>query len=142
MSTFIGGAKHAFLSGSPWPRKSQGQLWLNPNDAVGYASIEAGPRIEYFIEEVCYGIKTATWLGKSGYAARGIVFVLIGLIILQAVFTVGAKQAQGFDGALAAMAHAPHGEILLGAVAMGLILFGVYSALCAKWNKIGTRRPA
>jgi len=87
-------------------------------------------------------VKTATWLGKSGYAARGIVFALIGLIILQTVFAVGAKQAQGFDGALAALAHAPHSEILLGAVAMGLILFGVYSALCAKWNKIGTRRPA
>ena len=29
-------------------------------------------------------VKTATWLGKFGYAARGIVFAVIGLIILQA----------------------------------------------------------
>jgi hypothetical protein len=86
-------------------------------------------------------VKTATWLGKMGYAARGIVVVLIGLIILQTVFTVGPKQAQGFDGALAALAHAPYGGFLLGAVAIGLILFGVYSALCAKWVKIGTHRP-
>ena len=84
-------------------------------------------------------VKTVTWLGKIGYAARGIVFALVGLIILQTAFAVGAKQAQGFDGALAALAHAPYGEILLGAVALGLILFGVYSALCAKWNKIGRR---
>ena len=82
-------------------------------------------------------IKTATWVGRLGFAARGIVFALIGVIILQTAFAVGAKQAQGFDGALAALAHAPYGEILLGAVAIGLILFGAYSAMCAKWNKIG-----
>ena len=87
-------------------------------------------------------IKTATWVGRAGFGARGILFVLIGLITLQTVFAVGAKQAQGFDGALAALAHAPYGEILLGAVAIGLILFGVYSALCAKWNKIGSRSRA
>lgn len=83
-----------------------------------------------------------TWLGKAGYAARGIVFALIGVIILQTTFAVGASQAKGFDGALAALAHAPYGEILLGAVAIGLILFGVFSALCAKWVQTGTRRAA
>jgi hypothetical protein len=57
-------------------------------------------------------------------------------------FAAGARQAQGFDGALAALLHAPYGEILLGAVASGLIIFGAYSALCAKWNKIGSRGPA
>jgi Domain of Unknown Function (DUF1206) len=87
-------------------------------------------------------VKAATWLGRIGYAARGIVFGLIGVIILQTAFAAGAKQAQGFDGALAALLHAPYGEILLGAVAIGLILFGAYSALCAKWYKMGTRRAA
>jgi hypothetical protein len=70
------------------------------------------------------------------------VFVLIGLIILQTTFAVGSRQVQGFDGALAALAHAPYGEILLGVVAFGLILFGVFSALCTKWIKTGPRRPA
>ncbi len=87
-------------------------------------------------------VKAATWLGRIGFAARGIVFGLIGVIILQTAFAVGARQAQGFDGALAALAHAPYGEVLLGAIAIGLILFGAYSALCAKWNKIGNRRSA
>jgi hypothetical protein len=87
-------------------------------------------------------IKAASWLGKIGFTARGIVFGLIGVIILQTDFAVGAKQAQGFDGALAALAHAPYGELLLGTVAIGLIVFGAYSALCAKWNKIGGRQTA
>ena len=85
-------------------------------------------------------VKAATWLGRIGFAARGVVFGLIGVIILQTAFAVGARQAQGFDGALAALAHAPYGEILLGVVAIGLIVFGAYSALCAKWNKIGASR--
>jgi hypothetical protein len=87
-------------------------------------------------------IRAATWLGRIGYAARGVVFGLIGVIILQTAFAAGARQAAGFDGALAALLHAPFGEILLGAVAIGLILFGAYSAMCAKWNKIGARQNA
>jgi hypothetical protein len=87
-------------------------------------------------------VKAATWLGRIGYAARGVVFGLIGVIILQTALAAGPKQGAGFDGALAALLHAPYGEILLGAVAIGLILFGVYSAMCAKWNKIGGGRPA
>ncbi len=87
-------------------------------------------------------VKTATWLGRGGYAARGAVFGLVGLIILQTAFAVGSQQAAGFDGALAALAHAPYGNLLLGAVALGLILFGAYSAMCAKWNKVISRRPA
>jgi len=83
-------------------------------------------------------LKAATWMGRLGFAARGIVFGLIGAIILQTAFAVGTKQAKGFDGALAALAHAPYGEVLLGAVAIGLILFGAYSVMCAKWNKIGS----
>jgi hypothetical protein len=81
--------------------------------------------------------KLMTRLGKGGFSARGIVFALVGGIILQTAFAVGVKQAQGFDGALAALAHAPYGGILLGAVAIGLVLFGAYSALCAKWIKTG-----
>jgi hypothetical protein len=87
-------------------------------------------------------IKTATWMGRLGYAARGVVFALIGVIILQTAFAVGANASQGIDGALAVLARAPYGEILLGAVAIGLIIFGAYSAMCAKWNKIGDRRSA
>ena len=85
-------------------------------------------------------VKTATWLGKVGYAARGIVFAVIGLIILQAELAGGTQQAKGFDGALAALAHAPYGEIVLGVVAIGLIVFGIYSIMCAKWTRIGARQ--
>jgi hypothetical protein len=139
------GVPATLLSGpaGKWLVIAFGLFWI-----VAGAGQLAAAYTDHFMRDLNKGtmsaqeIKTATWLGKLGYAARGIVFGLIGLIILQTVFAVGAKQAQGFDGALAALAHAPYGEILLGAVAIGLMLFGLYSALCAKWIQIGTRRPA
>ena len=133
----------ATLTTGPWGKWlviAFGLVWI----VVGVAQLVIA-YTAHFMRDLKTGtmsaqeVKTATWLGKIGYAARGIVVVLIGLIILQTVFAVGVKQAQGFDGALAALAHAPYGEILLGAVAIGLILFGAYSAMCAKWNKIGSR---
>jgi hypothetical protein len=79
-------------------------------------------------------------LGRGGYAARGTVFVLIGLLVFQTTLASGAQQAPSFDGALAALAHAPYGEAILGVVALGLILFGIFSALCMKWIRTGPRR--
>jgi hypothetical protein len=84
--------------------------------------------------------RAAVWTGKLGHAARGIVFILIGIIVFQTIFTGGAQEPLSFDGALAKLSHAPNGEVYLAAVAIGLILFGVYSALCAKWIKIDPRR--
>ena len=129
----------ASLMTGPWGK------WLAIAFGLFWIAVVAGQSVAaysaYFMRDLKKGtmsaeeVKTATWLGKLGYAARGIVFGLVGLIILQKVFVVGPKQAKGFDGALAALAQAPYGGLLLGAVAIGLILFGVYSAMCAKWNK-------
>ncbi len=136
----------AALTQGPWGKwlvMAFGLIWIG----VGFTQLGTAYSA-HFLRDLktstmsAQEVKTATWLGKIGYAARGIVVVLVGVIILQTVLAVGVSQAQGFDGALAALAHAPYGGILLGAVAIGLILFGSYSAMCAKWNKIGTRRSA
>jgi hypothetical protein len=139
------GVPATLLSGpfGKWLVVAFGLFWI----ATGIGQVVAG-YAAHFTRDLNTGamsaqeIKTMTWLGRIGYAARGAVFGLVGVIILQTAFAVGPKQTQGFDGALAALAHAPYGGILLGAVAIGLIMFGAYSALCAKWNKIGTRRLA
>ena len=46
------------------------------------------------------------------------------------------KQARGLGGALAALAAQPHGALLLGLVAVGLIAFGAYSLLLARYGRI------
>jgi hypothetical protein len=86
--------------------------------------------------------KMMIWLGRIGYAARGIVFGMIGVLVLRTIFGSTNIQAKGFDGALDALASALYGGVLLGIVALGLILFGVFSGMCSKWIQTGRRQPA
>ena len=80
--------------------------------------------------------KVAMIAGRLGHIARGIVFGLIGLFLIQAALEDDPGQAQGLDGALAAIAGGDKGLVSLAMVAVGLVAFGVYSILCTRWIKL------
>jgi hypothetical protein len=66
--------------------------------------------------------KTYEWLARSGYAAQGCVYVIMGgLAVLAALGTRG--QTTGAKGALLALLSQPFGFALLGLVAFGLLCF-------------------
>src|SRR5579885_3120769 len=46
-------------------------------------------------------------------------------------------EAKGLDSALAELASQPFGPILLGIVALGLIAYGIYSFVEARYRKVG-----
>ena len=75
-------------------------------------------------------------LGRFGAAARGLVFTLIGLFLLLAAYHKDPSLAKGIDGVLASILHQPYGLWLLGIVALGLIAFGIYSALSGFWLRL------
>jgi hypothetical protein len=75
-------------------------------------------------------------LGRLGYAARGVVFSLVGLFLIQAAYTYSPSKESGLGGALVALASTPYGPWLLGLVAIGLIAFGVYCLALARWRQI------
>jgi len=75
-------------------------------------------------------------IGRIGYAARGVVYLMISLFVARAASTANPQQAQGFGGALLKLAQGPYGQLLLGLVAAGLVLFGIYSVLSARWYTI------
>lgn len=75
-------------------------------------------------------------LGQLGFASRGVVFALIGLLTLRGGLGIDPKKTIGFDDALQQLAHQPFGMLLLGVVALGLLAFGIYSMLCARWMTI------
>jgi hypothetical protein len=80
-----------------------------------------------------------TWairVGRFGSIARGVIFMLLGFFVVQAALHYDPKQAQGLDGALRTVAAQPYGPWLLCLVALGLISFGIYSVLCARWMKL------
>jgi hypothetical protein len=80
--------------------------------------------------------KLAINSGKLGLIARGVVFLVSGWFLVQAALRTDPSQARGLAGALAALASQPHGTLLLGLVAVGLIAFGAYSLLLARFGRI------
>jgi hypothetical protein len=75
-------------------------------------------------------------LGRLGFAARGVVFSLVGLFLVQAALTYDPSKASGLGGALVSLASAPYGPWLLGLVAVGLIAFGAYCLALARYRQI------
>ncbi len=78
----------------------------------------------------------ATRAGRLGYAARGVVFALIGVFFLQAAFQADASEARGLGGTLSTLQGQPYGPYLLGVVAVGLVLYGVYLGVEARYRDI------
>jgi len=80
--------------------------------------------------------QVVTWLGKAGGVARGAVFVTIGIFLVVAAIDARPGQAKGIDSALVTLAHTPAGPWLLGVVALGLVMFGIYSCCEARWRRV------
>ncbi|MEY2448790.1 MAG: hypothetical protein QOH79_2266 [Acidimicrobiaceae bacterium] len=75
--------------------------------------------------------KIVTVLGSIGYAARGIVFVLVGWFLVQAGIDQDPNESAGLDFALKRLANSEHGPGTLRLLAMGLLVFGVYRVVDA-----------
>src|SRR5450631_4437924 len=81
--------------------------------------------------------KALIFLGRLGYGALGVVFTIIGFFIIVAAVQFNAQKAKGLDTALSELLHLPFGPVLLGIVALGLIAYGVYSFVEARYRRLG-----
>jgi hypothetical protein len=82
------------------------------------------------------GLRNFTVLGVVGHVARAIVFGLVAAFLIKAAVEYDPKEAVGIDGALQRLQDHAYGTVALVAVAIGLIAFGVYSAVDARYRKI------
>lgn len=78
----------------------------------------------------------ATLSGRVGYAARGVIFIVVGFLLMRAARTYNPAHARGLDGALQLLARTPFGRYLLFAVAAGLAAYGVYTLVEARYRRI------
>jgi hypothetical protein len=78
----------------------------------------------------------AVRMGTFGLIARGVVFGIIGVFLFQAALSASPEQARGIGGALRSLLGQPYGPWLLGVVAIGLIAYGVYMLVLAKYRRI------
>jgi membrane protease YdiL (CAAX protease family) len=75
-------------------------------------------------------------LGVIGTVARGLVVALVGVGVIDAAVSRDPSTSGGIDKALLTLRNQPAGPVLLGVVALGLVIFGIYGLCEARWRKV------
>jgi len=76
--------------------------------------------------------------GVLGHLARAVVFTLVGIFITKAAVDYDAKEAIGIDGALQKLVNQSYGPWLLGVTAAGLLAYGVFCLVDARYRDVST----
>jgi sulfite exporter TauE/SafE len=68
--------------------------------------------------------------------ARGVMFALAGILVIEAAVTCEPSKAGGIDKAMLTLRNQPFGEFLLALATLCLIIFGIYGLCEARWRKV------
>jgi hypothetical protein len=77
-----------------------------------------------------------TAIGVFGHLARAVVFTLIGIFLIRAAYQYDPNETVGLDGALAKVAAEPAGPFFLGGVAFGLLAYGLFCFVQARYREV------
>jgi hypothetical protein len=77
--------------------------------------------------------------GRIGFSARGISLAIIGVLLLVAAVHARSDEVRGLGGALATLAQQPFGPWLLGIVASGLVVYGAFMMVKARYGRLVVR---
>ncbi|TDQ40836.1 DUF1206 domain-containing protein [Aureibacillus halotolerans] len=84
--------------------------------------------------------KIARKAGKMGLMARGTVLAMVGYFFIQTAITANPDETKGLGGALSELAQQPYGTWLLALVALGLVLYGIYSIIRGRYEHMALGR--
>lgn len=86
-----------------------------------------------FTEDLTGGVSESTiLLGRIGYAAKGIAFLIVGGLFAWAALSYDPEKAGGLDNALRTLNEQAFGSVLLTLMALGIACFGAY---CFVWSR-------
>jgi hypothetical protein len=75
-------------------------------------------------------------LGTVGYTAKGVALAVLGFLVILATVRNNPEESTGLDGALKTLAAQPFGIWILGAVAVGLICYGVFLIVRSRYQRM------
>lgn len=75
-------------------------------------------------------------LGRFGIAARSVIYFVIGLFLIFAAFYHDPSQAKGIAGALTFLAQQNYGQVVGGGIALGLVAYGAFSFIQARYLRL------
>ncbi len=114
-----------------------GSIVIGVGFSYFYEAYKAKFRRHFKLHEMSQTEQTwATRLGRFGIAARGIVFVIIGFFLIQAARLSDASQTKGLGDVLGILAQQPFSPVILGIVPLGLVAYGIYSVIEARYRQI------
>ncbi len=117
----------------PWLVAATGLVVLG----VGVAFVLRGLRRKFF-EDVAPPRRfrrLVQSLGAPGFVAKGVAICIVGVLFVIAAVRHDAEEAGGLDGALQSLTTVPGGVVALVAIAVGLIVYGVYCVARGIWAR-------
>ena len=85
------------------------------------------------------GLRSATEkLGTAAYVTKGAILSLIGWFFLQSAIRYDPAEAKGLDAVLQEIAGQTWGRVVLTLVAAGLLAYGVFALLEARYRRVGS----
>jgi uncharacterized protein DUF1206 len=79
--------------------------------------------------------RVVSTLGRIGFLALAVVFAIIGWFLVKAALQFDPYDAVSVGGALGRLARLDYGNFLLGLVAAGLFVYGLFGFVQARYQK-------
>jgi Domain of Unknown Function (DUF1206) len=108
--------------------------------AAGIGTAIKGLRAS-FEKDLGVQVQVRRWvvpLGRLGFMACGLVFVIVGVFLVNAALDADPGEARGLGGALRVLRAQPFGRVLFGITALGLFAFGIFQLVVASYRRIET----
>lgn len=79
---------------------------------------------------------TVTVLGVTGFTAKGVALLIVGVLLVVAAVRVDPEAAGGLDGAIQALLQVFLGPLLVALVGAGLVAYGVFCFFRARYARL------
>lgn len=109
---------------------------------VGIGNILKGVRSDFGDTLACSDrlCGPLTLVARAGYVARGIAYLPLAVFVVLAGWHARASEVGSFGSSLDALEAQPGGSLMLGATAVGLVAFGAFAFVEARYRRIRAPR--